>query len=367
MIKKTDAGRYRVRITFKGRQVAMATFDRKGEAEAWETEQKRALRFGTWVHPKLGDMPLGELVEKFNVARRGAVGDHTWDTDEANLRLHVPADLRRLPIGSIQKVRLNTLFVAMLRTHARGTVSRFRNSLSSLFAFAVDSELMKSNPVLATKLPRGTGKAVEAIRPFTESAFEATLEAQYARSPCYAEITEFMRYSALRWGELVALRVSDVLELPYFALLVARSESDGYDEKGTKNGKSRRVPLIGRAAEIVRARIDGKSPDERIFTSPMGKRLNGGNFKRALAWDVTAPGYRVHDLRHTCATTWLQSGVDVKTVSVWLGHSDTAVTLRIYIHYMGSDSDIAAIRRVEESVVESTSATVVSITRKVTR
>lgn len=289
---------------------------------------------------------------------------HIWDTDETNLRLHVPADLARLPIRSIKKDRVARLFTTMLHTHARGTVSRFRNSLSSVFAYAVERDLLVRNLVVDVKLPRGIGAPVESIRPFALTDFDTTLSAQTARSPEYAEVVEFMRYTGLRWGEVVALRVSDVLEVPFFALLVARSESDGYDEKTTKSRKSRRVPLIGRAAEIVRTRTEGRNPGDRMFTSPRGSKLNGGNFKRALAWEKTAVGYRVHDLRHTCATSWLQAGVDVKTVSEWLGHSDTSVTLRIYVHHMGSDSDLAAIRRVEAANTAVAGAEIAAIDTK---
>ena len=38
------------------------------------------------------------------------------------------------------------------------------------------------------------------------------------------------------------------------------------------------------------------------------------------------------DLRHTFATTALQNGVDVKTVSSMLGHYDAGFTLRTYTH-----------------------------------
>lgn len=165
MIKKTERGRYCARVYFKGHQVAMATFDLKKAATLWEAEQYRELHFGTWVNPKVGDAPLHELVEMFNDARRGAVAEHTWDTDEANLRLHIPAKLLRLPIGSIQKHHITALFTEMMRTHARGTVSRFRNSLSSAFAFGVDRGLLRKNLVLEVQLPRGTGEPADTIRP----------------------------------------------------------------------------------------------------------------------------------------------------------------------------------------------------------
>ena len=39
---------------------------------------------------------------------------------------------------------------------------------------------------------------------------------------------------------------------------------------------------------------------------------------------------RFHDLRHTFATTALQSGVDIRTVSGMPGHADPGFTLRTY-------------------------------------
>ena len=51
---------------------------------------------------------------------------------------------------------------------------------------------------------------------------------------------------------------------------------------------------------------------------------------------------RFHDLRHTFATTALQNGVDVKTVSSMLGHFDAGFTLRTYTHATRQKQDEAA-------------------------
>ena len=52
-------------------------------------------------------------------------------------------------------------------------------------------------------------------------------------------------------------------------------------------------------------------------------------------------GLRFHDLRHTFATTALQNGVDVKTVSSMLGHFDAGFTLRTYTHATRQKQDEA--------------------------
>ena len=44
-------------------------------------------------------------------------------------------------------------------------------------------------------------------------------------------------------------------------------------------------------------------------------------------------GYRsFHALRHTYATRCIEQGVDAKSVSELLGHSDVRTTLRLYVH-----------------------------------
>lgn len=62
-----------------------------------------------------------------------------------------------------------------------------------------------------------------------------------------------------------------------------------------------------------------------------------------MARDVGLPkGARFHMLRHTHATWCLSHGVDLKTVSLRLGHADETTTLRAYAHALpGSDSAAA--------------------------
>ena len=47
---------------------------------------------------------------------------------------------------------------------------------------------------------------------------------------------------------------------------------------------------------------------------------------------------------------WLHNGVDIKTVSAWLGHASAAFTLKTYVHFMGSAADLAAVARVNAAL-----------------
>lgn len=54
-------------------------------------------------------------------------------------------------------------------------------------------------------------------------------------------------------------------------------------------------------------------------------------FKKCLsACNIT--DYKFHTLRHTFATNGIASGMDVKTLSILLGHSDVSFTMKRYVH-----------------------------------
>ena len=66
------------------------------------------------------------------------------------------------------------------------------------------------------------------------------------------------------------------------------------------------------------------------------------NLHKKILKDAGLGHLRFHDLRHTFATTALQNGVDVKTVSSMLGHFDAGFTLRTYTHATRQKQDEAA-------------------------
>ena len=47
---------------------------------------------------------------------------------------------------------------------------------------------------------------------------------------------------------------------------------------------------------------------------------------------VGVPRIRFHDLRHSFATLSLEQGMDIKTVSHMLGHTDAGFTMNTYMH-----------------------------------
>lgn len=76
-----------------------------------------------------------------------------------------------------------------------------------------------------------------------------------------------------------------------------------------------------------------KSGQEYILckNKPMEPRTYQYHFKRYLG-QIRIPDYNFHALRHTFATNCIDSGMDIKSLSEILGHSNVQITLDRYVH-----------------------------------
>ena len=63
----------------------------------------------------------------------------------------------------------------------------------------------------------------------------------------------------------------------------------------------------------------------------LGEKKNGCSRRWAKsAWVPVV--MRAHDLRHSYCTMLYDSGVDLKTAMLWMGHADQTMTMQIYTH-----------------------------------
>jgi integrase len=85
----------------------------------------------------------------------------------------------------------------------------------------------------------------------------------------------------------------------------------------------------------------------RVFTQDNGKAAFPDSLSqwwRKFLKQNDLPHIRFHDIRHTCATLLLAHGIDMKTVSVRMGHSKVSTTMDIYAHALESKNRESADR-----------------------
>jgi len=146
-----------------------------------------------------------------------------------------------------------------------------------------------------------------------------------------ADLVRFLAFGGFRLGEAKNTTWGDC----DFAReeIIVRGDPD----VGTKNSEVRRVPMIGEMLELLE-RLRNERPDESNTTSVM----RVGECQKAM----DAAGKKVgiahlthHDLRHLFATRCIESGVDIPTVSRWLGHKDGgALAMKVYGHLRNQHS-----------------------------
>jgi hypothetical protein len=117
---------------------------------------------------------------------------------------------------------------------------------------------------------------------------------------------------------------------------------------GSPKGHTRRkVPIPAFLVEELVRHVEGRGPDELVFTGVRGGgALRATVFRRATFDDAAAaiglPGLHPHELRHTAASLAIAAGADVKVVQQMLGHASAAMTLDQYGHLFGDRLDQVA-------------------------
>jgi integrase len=151
-----------------------------------------------------------------------------------------------------------------------------------------------------------------------------------------ADLVELLAYSGCRINEAVSLTWADVNWESNTVRITG-------GERGTKNSECRTIPMTD-ALRTLLIRLNEKpapKPTDKISPIRDAKRCLHTASRR-----LDYPYFSHHDFRHLFATTCIEAGVDIPTVSRWLGHKDGgALAMRVYGH-LRQDHSSAAIKRV---------------------
>ncbi len=224
-------------------------------------------------------------------------------------------------------------------TIAAQTLAHELNAMKSIFDYAARLGLILTNP--AKDIKRRKISQARIVVP-TRQQFRDILAAirqsdgradSQAKAKPGADFVELLAYSGCRLHEAASLRWRDV-DFEKGALTVSGGE------RGTKNDETRTVPMTDALRTLLLRLRDERQPkpEDSVTLADSAKKCLQTACRRLQCEQFTH-----HDFRHFFATTCIEAGVDIPTVSRWLGHKDGgALAMRVYGHLRQEHSIRAA-------------------------
>ena len=215
------------------------------------------------------------------------------------------------------------------------TVKDIKIALQTCLQKAEDEGLIELNPCRKVQLPKAPPKEMQTLKANELGAFlQETKD-----SGCYEfyilEIT-----TGLRLGEILALTWDD-LDIKNKTISVNKQvQRIGSELKITTPKTASSIRTVALCDEcfnqLILLRSRQRLDTKLIFPSPItGGLRDPSSVTRKLhrmQKRAGVPQIRFHDLRHSFATLSLEQGMDIKTVSHMLGHTDAGFTMNTYMH-----------------------------------
>jgi integrase len=219
--------------------------------------------------------------------------------------------------------------------------TRFNNTvdcLRTILTLGIKAGVFHDNPAAEIGKAKVRGKQLElpSREQFAEMVKSVRMAGAWCSRQC-GDLIEFLAFTGCRVSEAGFITWNDV------DLAAGTIWIHGDPATGTKNWDRRQIPVIPALARLLNDLRD--SP--RMVRDP--QRRGGEKYvlavtecQKAIDAACTKLGIKRithHDLRHIFATVCIESGVDIPTVSRWLGHKDGgALAMKTYGHLRSEHS-----------------------------
>lgn len=244
-------------------------------------------------------------------------------------------------VTEVKTIHCQNVMILLKGKYSKSTLSQTRSLMKILFDYALDNEIITSNPV-TRKVKVVGGKDERSARILTrqeQSELISCLDHYNFRNQYL-----FILNTGLRCGEMIALTWDDVdfkarkVSINKTATVIATNSQVIVNPPKTKSS-IREVPLTREAVRILNEQKKGKviriENSMYVFTGNDGEIISAQNYSRTLSYICKKNGIEpisMHSLRHTFATRCIEAGMKPKTLQAILGHSTLAMTMNKYVH-----------------------------------
>jgi integrase len=303
---------YRAQVRLRGHPPMTKSFSRRTDAADWIRVTKVGLQRGEILSTEADRTTLGEALKRYLEEVTPKKKDAARETNRIKAWMRhplAPRFLSKLRGGDFAEYR----DARLKEGKAGNTIQLELKLISSVYKTASHEWKMENlrNPIKSVTMP-GASNARDRRLVGDE---EARLMAELSKTPYMGEIAELAIESAMRIGELLALKWRDVDRERRVAHLA-----------DTKNGTARDVPLSTRAVQIIESLPRALNPEARVF--PIDYDDVRAAFKRACE-TAKIHDLRFHDLRHE-ATSRISERLAMHETMRVTGHKTPAMMMRYY-------------------------------------
>jgi integrase len=334
LVRNVSSGNYYARFRVKGKLVWRCLHaDRISVAQIRLADElkKERQKAGSGMAVARGRMTVGDAVAVYRQRLQGSpqLKAKTKFYHEQRLAAILKSwpGLEKLDLARATKTDCLNWAAKFGQERAPSTFNHSLGILRQVFEIAVESGARYDNPANAIKRVTERSQKLRLPEPEQFDRFVKEIETSGSgfAKPC-ANLVRFLAYGGFRITESKFITWADC-DFDKGAITVR-----GEPETGTKGaGDPRTAPMIPEMEQLLK-RLQAERPGESADTPVMRVHECQKAMNRA-ALIVGMERITHHDLRHLFATRCIESGVDIPTVSRWLGHKDGgALAMRVYGH-----------------------------------
>jgi integrase len=335
-----------IRKTFYG--------DKRKDVARQMTELKQQLFDGSYI--KQSEITVEEWFTQWNKGRKNTVAYSTYRVYGSLIRNHIAKEigdikLKDLKTRHLQEI-LNDRFDKGLKS---GSIKLLHAIVNRSLKQAVKERIVHSNPAQAVEVP----KKQEEDKLHTWNKKQVNKFLARASDHRYYMVFFLAVNTGMRKGELLGIKWEDIdfnkkrIEVKRQAI---RTDKGTILKKPKTKAGNRIIPVTDnvikklkkhkiRQSENKLALGSNYKDKDLVNCNKIGDLINPvtayTEFKEIIR-SIKLPDIRLHDLRHTFSTLFLEAGGNIKTLQQILGHSSISVTMDTYSHVTDEMLDSAA-------------------------
>lgn len=334
LVRNTASGIYYARVRIKGKLI--------WKSLKADTLSVAKLRLGDFLKQENKRVEITEAAERGRMTFGDALAIFKKRLEEAHHLKPRAKEYRQDTIDALLKtwpnlesIDVRKISVGDCSQWASGYSKKycpsfFNNTVGTLrmvLKIAIDAGARYGNPASEIKKAKIRQKILKLPE---QSQFPALVQAIRKAGGRFSkdcgDLTEFLAYSGARISEAARVYGSDC------DFENGKMTIKGDPETGTKNWGIRVIPMIPDMLRLLE-RIRAEKPKEQWEKNAVVGVRECQKAIDSACRKLEITRFTHHDLRHLFATRCIESGVDIPTVSRWLGHKDGgALAMKTYGH-----------------------------------